>query len=185
MRVTTKAAIPFDQVFVDHYPAIHRFVARRIGSEESDDVAADVFITALANWGRFDTSRPIRPWLFGIAANLLRRRKRDEVRRLRAYASFAGSDVTSVQDDLGSRPDAETRCRAMAGALSRLRAVDREALLMSAWGELTDEEIALALSIPVGTVKSRISRAKARLRGLDGSHTSESRVARSEEGVTP
>jgi DNA-directed RNA polymerase specialized sigma24 family protein len=61
----------FAQAFRDEYPSLHRYLRRRVGSSLADDLAAETFATAYANWERFDESRALRPWLYGIAANLL------------------------------------------------------------------------------------------------------------------
>ena len=77
----------FAAVFDRHYDAVHRYLARRVGSDLADDLAAETFTTAFDVRRRYDTARPdARPWLFGIATNLLRHHHRGEARRLRAYA---------------------------------------------------------------------------------------------------
>lgn len=155
----------FSRVFADNYGALHRYVHRRLDANLADELAAETFATAYASWGRFDPTRPARPWLYGIAANLIRRHYRDEERKLRAYAR-SGVDVTSddVEETAIAHSDAQAQKRALAIALAALRGQEREVLLLHAWAELADEEIAEALALPVGTVKSRLSRARARLR---------------------
>jgi RNA polymerase sigma factor (sigma-70 family) len=159
----------FAEVFRREFGAIHRYVRRRVGRDGADDISAATFATAYANWSRFDLERPVRPWLYGIATNLLRRHHRDEERRLRAYARTGVDPVGSGDEsEVVHRLDANARQRALAAALADLRAEEREILLLHAWAELTDEEIATTLSIPVGTVKSRLHRARARLRNQLG-----------------
>ena len=84
---------------------------------------------------------------------------------LRAYAR-SGNDQILAQDEDASveRADAEAQKRSLAAALAELRVGEREVLLLHAWADLTDAEIAEALSLPVGTVKSRLHRARGRIR---------------------
>ena len=163
----------FALVFERHFDAIHRYLARRVGAELADDLAAQVFAEAFNGRGRYDLSRPDAvPWLYGIAANLLRRHHRTERRQLRAYARL-GSDPVAP-DDLGplvDRLDAQASGRRLAAALAALSGKDRDVLLLYAWAELSYADIAYALGIPVGTVRSRLNRARRRMRellGLDG-----------------
>jgi RNA polymerase sigma factor (sigma-70 family) len=108
---------------------------------------------------------PALPWLLGIATNLLRMHQRSETRRWAALAR-TGADpaVPSPTDGVAARVDAETAFRLMAGVLEELAEGDRDALLLFAWAGLTYEEIAAALHVPIGTVRSRIHRARLRLR---------------------
>jgi RNA polymerase sigma factor (sigma-70 family) len=137
-------------MFRAEFAAVHRYVRRRVGREAADDVSAATFAAAYAGWHRFDASRPVRPWLFGIATNLLRRHYRDEERKLRAYAR-TGVDPGGSGDEseVVRRLDATSQQRALALALADLRPEEREILLLHAWADLSDEEIAAALSIPL------------------------------------
>lgn len=159
--------ISFDEMFSLEFPAIHRYARRRVGADVADDIAAETFTIAFARWDRFDLGRPVRPWLFGIATNVLRRYRRDEERKLRAFAR-SGTDPIAVEseDELLRRADDPLMLRELATLLAGLRVEDREILLLRAWAELSDEEIATALSVPVGTVKSRLHRIRERLRPL-------------------
>jgi RNA polymerase sigma-70 factor (ECF subfamily) len=108
-----------------------------------------------------------RPWLFGIATNLVRRHRRSERVRLQAYARLeVDGAVDGVEASAVARVDSQSVRRELAIALGKLRDGDRDALLLMAWAELSYEEIAEALGIPVGTVRSRINRARRRLREL-------------------
>jgi RNA polymerase sigma factor (sigma-70 family) len=151
--------------FRAEFVALSRYLARRVGREMAMDIAAETFAIALARWSRFDRSRPVRPWLYGIASNLVRRRGRVEERQLRAYARTGVDPVFSMDEDaVAERLDAHTQQRQLARALADLRPKEREILLLHAWAELSDDEIAAALAIPVGTVKSRLHRLRACLR---------------------
>jgi RNA polymerase sigma-70 factor (ECF subfamily) len=160
----------FEVVFARHVSAIHRFVARRIEAAVVEEVVSETFAVAFDRRARYRREYPdARPWLFGIATNLIRHHRRSERARLRAYAR-----VDPVQAVEGGEAEVLDRAQALAGqaelagALGKLRRGDRDALLLLAWGELSYEEIARALTIPVGTVRSRINRARRRLRELLG-----------------
>ncbi|HEY5294904.1 MAG TPA: RNA polymerase sigma factor [Gaiellaceae bacterium] len=175
----------FDALFSDEVGAIHRYLRRRIGRDAADDVTAATFATAFAHWGSYDPARPLRPWLYGIATNLARRHYRDEERKLRAYAR-TGLDPIATDDETEAvhRLDANTRRRALAAALGELRVEDREILLLHAWAELNDSEIADALSLPIGTVKSRLHRTREQMRNqltVDGQPGDEPLSSRKEK----
>jgi RNA polymerase sigma-70 factor (ECF subfamily) len=162
------AATTPEQAFADHYREVFRYLHRRVG-DDAEELAAETFAVAFRTWHRFDAERPAAPWLYGIATNLLRRRRRDEVRQLRAYARTGVDPVAAaVDDEAVGHADADRARRALAAALAELRPQERDVLLLHAWAELTDEEIASAVGIPVGTVKSRLSRARERLRNRLG-----------------
>lgn len=154
----------FDDVFAAELEPVHRYLARRFGNALADDLATETFAIAFRRWGDLDPSRPARPWLYGIAANVARHHRRKEQRMLRAYARAGVTPTVDENDLLGDRLESETAEHALAEALAALRPSEREVLLLNAWAELTDSEIADALSLPVGTVKSRLSRAHQHLR---------------------
>ena len=144
----------FEQLFDRHFDAIYRYLARRVGPEIGKDLAAETFAQAFAVRRKYDPSRgDARPWLYGIAQNLLGRHYRDEERRLRALARL---DPTPEQ-----RPPDEPQ---LAGVLAGLSVEERDVLLLYAWADLSYDEIAAVLSVPVGTVRSRLHRARGRLR---------------------
>jgi RNA polymerase sigma-70 factor (ECF subfamily) len=153
----------FDDAFAAEFAPLHRYLARRLGASAADDLAAETFAVAFRNWDRLDPERPVRPWLYGIAANLVRHHWRKERRMLRAYARTGVDPVFAEEDEAVERADAEARHRELATALAALRRDEREILLLHAWAELTDSEIADALGVPAGTVKSRLSRTREKL----------------------
>jgi RNA polymerase sigma factor (sigma-70 family) len=157
----------FAEVFDRHFPPLHRFVRRRVGRELAEDIAAETFAVAFRQRSRYDGSPDARAWLFGIAVNLLRRHHRTERRELLAFArSPAESGVDMGLAGAEDRLDAVALRRTLALALSTLREPDRDVMLLFAWADLSYEEIARALSIPVGTVRSRLHRGRRRLRGV-------------------
>jgi RNA polymerase sigma-70 factor (ECF subfamily) len=149
--------LSFDAAFAAEFPALHRYLARRVGASTADDLAAETFSVAFRNWDKLDPERPVQPWLYGIAANVMRHHWRKERRMLRAYAR-TGVDPVFTEDVIAEGS------RELAGLLAGLRPDEREILLLNAWAELTDREIADALGLAVGTVKSRLSRAREKLR---------------------
>jgi RNA polymerase sigma-70 factor (ECF subfamily) len=153
-------------VFDRHYPAILRYLRRRIGPDLADDLAAETFTLAFRRRHQYRGEHPdAAAWLYGIAANLLRQHARAEVRRLRAYARVvpdpSGPDIG---DGVAERIDAAAAGRRAARAVADLPANQREVLLLYAWAELDYVGIARALGVPEGTVRSRLHRARRRLR---------------------
>jgi len=156
----------FTELFRRHAPYIQRYVVRRLGQDAADDIVAETFLLAFRQRDSYDQTRPdARPWLYGIATNLIGKHRRAEIRLYRALARTGADPVTeSFTDRIDDRVSASTASRRLATALARLSAELRDTLLLVAWGDLTYEETATALGVPVGTVRSRISRARSALR---------------------
>ncbi len=154
----------FTEVFDRHFDVIHRYLHRRVGRDLADDIASQTFTEAFAQRGRYDTGQEsARPWLFGIATNLLRRHHRKEVRRLRAYAKTGVDEAAELDiDSIAARLHADEAGPTLAKALSTLRSNERDVLCLYALAELTYQEIGKALDLSVGTVRSRLSRARKR-----------------------
>lgn len=159
----------FAVVFDRHASSIHRFLARRVEPAAADNLLGEVFRIAFERRASYDTSREsCRPWLYGIATNLISRHRRSEGRRLRAMAALAARATAGAADDVvgdgaAGRVDAEQEWSRLADAIDRLPAVERDTLLLFVWEELGYEDIAAALGVPVGTVRSRLNRARGRL----------------------
>jgi RNA polymerase sigma factor (sigma-70 family) len=135
----------FAEVFDRHYDPIHGYVARRLGASVADDVASETFLVAFDRRRRYDVGQAsARPWLYGIAANLVARHRRAEVRR---YRALARADVPAADDGHGEgvarRLDAATLRRRLAAALVEIAHGDREVLLLVAWAQLSCEEAAI------------------------------------------
>lgn len=165
--ISDSAATPADfaAIFDRHFDAIHGYLQRRIGRDLADELAAETFLVAFDTRARYDVSRPdARPWLFGIATNLLRRHHRHELRQLRAYARSAADPVLDAFDGVEERIDASGMRRELVESLAGVPAEERDTLLLFAWADLSYAEIAEALAVPVGTVRSRLSRARGRIR---------------------
>ncbi|MET7606904.1 sigma-70 family RNA polymerase sigma factor [Streptomyces avermitilis] len=153
----------FARLYDRYAPDIHRYAARRLGDGAADDITADTFLTAFRIRSRYDLTRTnARPWLYGIAGNLIGKQRRAEVRALKALARTGHDPVAaSWVEDTESRVAAQGP---LAGALAALPAGDRHVLLLVAWADLTYQEVAQALDIPVGTVRSRLNRARRKVR---------------------
>jgi RNA polymerase sigma-70 factor (ECF subfamily) len=143
---------------------------------DAEEAAQDGFVKAWRTLGRFDAARPFRPWLLTIVANEARNRRRS-ARRRELLAVRAGSERGGAAGGPASPEGAllvAERDAALAAALERLDARDREVIACRYLLELSEAETAAALGCRAGTVKSRLSRALARLRaqaqigGLDG-----------------
>jgi RNA polymerase sigma-70 factor (ECF subfamily) len=156
----------FAELYDRHAVPIHRYVSRRLGDGMADDVVAETFLGAFRGRLRYDLRRQdARPWLYGIAANMIGKHRRAEVRRLRTLARAGADPVTADHADLVNNRIAATAVRRdLLLALAGLSADDREVLLLNAWAELSYEETAAALAIPVGTVRSRLNRARRKVR---------------------
>jgi RNA polymerase sigma-70 factor (ECF subfamily) len=154
----------FAVIFERHFGVIHGYLRRRLDRQLADELASQTFLVAFDGRARFDRRRAdARPWLFGIATNLTRNHRRREIRELRAMAELAPEAVIGIEG-VEARVDAERRRGALARGLADLPAEEADVLLLLVWGELDQAEIGEALGIPVGTVKSRLSRARGRLR---------------------
>ena len=156
----------FATLYDRHAAPIHRFAGRRLGDQMADDVVAETFLAAFRRRKRYDLRRAdARPWLYGIAANVIGKHRRAEVRMLRAFARTGADPVAAGHADLvDSRVCAAAVQRDLAAALAALTAGDRDVLLLIAWADLSYEETAAALGIPVGTVRSRLHRARRKVR---------------------
>jgi RNA polymerase sigma factor (sigma-70 family) len=155
----------FEDAFREHFAPVYRFIARRVGTDLAEDLAAEAFATAYRRRASYDPDRgSLRSWIFGIAANLVRGHWRDEQQLLELDARLADGGTASFDDDADSRVVAAALAPRIAGALAALNARQRDVLLLHAWAGLSHEEIAAALGIANGTARSRLSRARAALR---------------------
>jgi len=154
----------FAEIFQRHFDRVEAYARQRVGLTVGEEIAAQTFLVAFERRGRFDTGyQSARPWLLGIATNLIRHHVRDERIHLSAVAR-APIDPPSAPIDDPDRVDAERLRPLLAEALRTLSLNDRETFLLVALGELTYGQVAIALGIPIGTVRSRIHRARVALR---------------------
>jgi RNA polymerase sigma factor (sigma-70 family) len=161
----------FAVIFDRHFARVHRFFEWRVGRDAADDLAGEVFRVAFERRARYDLDRPdCLPWLYGIAANLLRQRQRSWGResgalaRESAAASSAGRGGDAFTDDVDARVDAARHATELVTLLGSLTDGEREVVLLAAWEELAYDELADALGIPLGTVRSRLHRGRRKLR---------------------
>jgi RNA polymerase sigma factor (sigma-70 family) len=155
----------FTIIFDRYYRSVHGYLSRRVGSTVADDLAAETFTRAFERRARYDSGAArALPWLLGIAINLLAHHRRSEARQLRALAAAREPESDTFADAASGRIDAGASRARLAAALEQLDEYDREALLLYAWAELKYEEVAEALGIPVGTVRSRLHRSRQKLR---------------------
>lgn len=158
----------FEQLYQQHLRGIYAFLARRVGPALAEDLAAQTFAEAWSGRARFDPTRGEAGavgWLFGIATNLLRRHRRREDSQLRAFARLGVDPVGEELDEssIVDRLMVRAGWKDVAAVLAELSEVDRDVLTLAGWARLSYDEIAQALDLPIGTVKSRLSRARKQL----------------------
>lgn len=159
----------FEDAFREHFVPVYRYIARRVGPDLAEDLAAEAFATAYRRRASYDPGRgSLRPWLLGITTNIVREHWRDEQRLLELDARLASVGTRSFDDDADSRVVATALAPRIAGALAELTREQRDVLLLHAWADLSHEEISAALGIANGTARSRLSRARAALRARLG-----------------
>ncbi|MCZ7421210.1 MULTISPECIES: RNA polymerase sigma factor [unclassified Micromonospora] len=156
----------FGVLFDRHGGAIRAFCARRTGSiDAADDLVSIVFLEAWRRRGEVElVDGNALPWLYGIARRTIQHRWRTAVRHRRALERLAPASATPDHaEEVAGRLDDERHLTRLRAALERLRPPDRDVLLLCVWQGLTYAEAAVALGVPVGTVRSRLSRARSRL----------------------
>jgi RNA polymerase sigma factor (sigma-70 family) len=145
----------FAILYERHHIAVRRYVAWRVGTEAGEDLASEVFIRAFRGRERFrDEQASALPWLLGVANHVIADHRRTEQRCLKALQRVAATAPQLIEHE-DRALSAE-----LVGELRRLSGEDRDALLLVVWGELSYEEAAAALGVPIGTVSSRIARAR-------------------------
>ncbi len=160
----------FGAIFDRYFAEIHGYAAKRAGREVADDIAAETFLTAFCARRRFDPGRgTVKAWLYGIVTNHLSAYRR---RELRAYRAMARSGLSAPDEGHADRVVERVAAGSLRGplakALADLSCRQREVLLLVALGDLSNTDVAAALGIPYGTVASRLSRARAKLRKVTG-----------------
>lgn len=151
----------FELIFDRHFGAVHRYLHRRAGRDLADELAAETFALAFARRESCRASGSVLPWLYGIATNLLHRHRRAERRQLHAYSRSGVDRWVAYEDEAAARVDGSALDARLAGALAAMRPRERDALLLYALADLSYEEVALALDVPVGTVRTWLHRARA------------------------
>ncbi len=155
----------FADLYDRHQRVVFRYVVRRLGPTYADDVTSETFLVAFSRRETFTGGRDARPWLLGIATTLIQKHARQEAR---AWRGMLASDLARIDVDhieqAEARLDASSLARRLGRALARLPDGDRDVLLLHTFGDLDYVGISEALSIPVGTVRSRLNRTRRKLR---------------------
>ena len=157
----------FTEVHDRYFAAVYRYVAGRLDPQVAEDITAETFLVAYDRRDTFNQQRgELRPWLFGIATNLVAGHRRKEARHYRALARL---EVQSTVDSHENRVVSQVTARhLLPRALARLSRGERDVLLLVALGELSYDEVAQALGITSGTVGSRLTRARQKLSKILG-----------------
>jgi RNA polymerase sigma factor (sigma-70 family) len=160
-----RTAEDFQALFSAHADELHRYLSRW-APEAADDLVGDVFVAAIRGRSGYDPQRAaVRPWLYGIATNIVRTHLRSRRRERAATARVeTPGHSDSHENRVLDRVDAQVRARQLAKALDGLAQRDRDVLLLTGWAGLDSTEVAQALDIPVGTVRSRLHRVRRHLR---------------------
>jgi RNA polymerase sigma-70 factor (ECF subfamily) len=168
----------FALLYDRHAGHIRRYVTRRLGADVADDVVADTFVDAFRQRSRYQLDRDdARPWLYGIAANLIGKHRRSETRMLQAFTRTGADPVAQTYTDrVEDRVSAAALRQPLAKALADLSPKHRDVLLLIAWADLSYEETAQALGVSVGTVRSRLHRARTKVRQALGGQNPTSSV---------
>lgn len=157
----------FSEIFERHVRPVGGYIRRRVGADAVDDVLSETFLVAFRRRASFDLeTESARPWLLGIATRVVKSHRAAEARQWRAFEASASAEAEGIEMPhaaADSRLDADAALRALAPRIAALAARDRDTLLLHAWGDLTYEQIATALGVPVGTVRSRLNRVRRKL----------------------
>lgn len=157
----------FAGLFDQHADAILNYCYRRAGNRaDAEDLLSAVFLAAWGRRQRIPAGREL-PWLYGVATNVIRNHRRSQRRRLRIMTRLSGEREASYRSDEGEQEGVEpSRLVQLLEGLAALRQGEQDVFVLCVWQELTYEEAAQALGIPVGTVRSRLSRARKKLQEL-------------------
>ena len=171
LRARLRAGDPdaFGVLFDQYAHAVYNLGFRLTGNwSAAEEVVSVTFLEAWRVRNRIGPSdEPLRPWLLGIAVNVSRNLTRASRRHQAALSRLAPpSPVPDFAEELAGRLDDQARLREAGKALDALRHGEREVIALCIWSELNYAAAASALGVPVGTVRSRLSRARRKLRKL-------------------
>ena len=177
----------FATLYDRHASTVFRYAAQRLGDHAADDVMSETFLVAFERRGSYDlTVADARPWLLGIATRLIRKYARVEAAAWKGMtADLAAQIAPDLIDQAGARIDAQRLTRRLAHALRRLSEADRDTLLLYAWGDLDYAAIAVATQVPIGTVRSRLNRARRQMRRAAGIETLEQEMEHGRVDTAP
>jgi RNA polymerase sigma factor (sigma-70 family) len=170
----------FGTLFDRHFGTVYGFCGRRVGRDLAEDVAGETFRRAFEARGSYDLSQPnALPWLFRIALNLVRDAIRARAAEDRAYSrlrALTGTGSLSEEDQTARSAEARADLAQLARLLVAEREEDVDALFLHVWEGLSYLEVATALGVPVGTVRSRLSRLRQRLEAALGNQAGDSQA---------
>jgi RNA polymerase sigma-70 factor (ECF subfamily) len=159
-------AAAWEPLVLAHQEAVFRLSYLLLGDpDEAEDIAQETFLRAWKHLRRFDPARPLRPWLLSIASNLASNRRRSAGRYVSALMrAFRNEPASSpgVEEKSAQKLEAADLWK----AVQNLSVPDQQIIYLRYFLELSVGETAQALDVPEGTVKSRLSRALERLRGI-------------------
>jgi RNA polymerase sigma-70 factor (ECF subfamily) len=153
----------FGAVFREHAPFVWRLV-RRLGASavDADDLCQEVFVVVHRRFLEIDTSRPLRPWIYGVAIRLA-----SEHRRRRRFLENSREGAEATAPAMQHQELEQRRVRALLhAAISRLDETKRAIFVLHELEELTMQEIAETLSCPVQTAYSRLHAARKEVRAF-------------------
>lgn len=164
IRCSLDEPAAFGELFERHYGLVHRFLTVRVGEHVAPELAAETFVVAFRNRAKYESRQPnADPWLIGIAINQARREWRNRRRLRAALARLPRERAHDPYGEVPSRLDALREASKIRDALSDLRADERDLVLLYACIGMSYSEIAEALKLPIGTVRSRLHRARSKL----------------------
>jgi RNA polymerase sigma-70 factor (ECF subfamily) len=170
-RATDGDPDAFGQLYDRHAQAIYAFLYRRTGSwSDAEDLTSTVFLHAWRRRSEVVLDRDSAlPWLLRAADYTARNEWRAKLRYRRAVAAAHQlvSNVRDHADEVAGRLDDDQRLQQARELLKRLPKHEREIVELCIWAGLDQQAAAVALDVPLGTVKSRLSRARKRLRELN------------------
>ena len=155
----------FSELYERHARTIYNYLFRRLADwSEAEDLTAVVFLEAFRRRSEVVVVEgKLLPWLYGIATNVLRNRRRTLWRHRDLVAQLARQPGTDVTPDVAARSEATEQMRSVLKRIAALPRQQRDVIALCVWSGLSYEEAAAALGVPVGTVRSRLARARASL----------------------
>ena len=186
IRAARNDPASFGTLFDRHFGTVYRFCGRRVGRDLAEDLAGETFRRAFEARDSYDLSQPnALPWLFRIALNLVRDAIRARAAEDRAYArlrALAGIGSLSEIDQAVRSVDARADLAQLARLIVAEPEEDVEALFLHVWDGLSYVEVAIALGVPVGTVRSRLSRLRHRLEAALSKEAGDSQATHFRQG---